>query len=786
MRRARVRPPLVTAGWMAVWPSRLLTEANRPARLRQEDTPLIRVDFRFSYLTIIGLSIVIAVGALSAREPSFEEYGAVQDSLSGVHPRMRASWLRERGFDDSYYTTFRKPESTGLRCIGRWPWGPSWELCGRDSLLFLGSGSGVRILSISDSTHPRMLGQINARGLINELEIHDTLLYVACGNWGAQVYSVADPANPRELGSMDGVIGDLTVLDTICYAVGGDSFRIFNVADPTQPQQLSVVCDTGNVIAVTNGHAFLGCGSVLNVYDVAVPSSPQWVNSRGGDFWTISARRGLLFHASYNPVHLAILDVSDVGDIRQLSRLDGISALGMYIDDHFAYLAYAGLHVIDVTDSTNPVERGVSSHYDVEQEPFVFTPQSYAYLACRYGGLKVIDLHQVTAPRETTTCYVAGSAQDISLNGTVGFIPGLLAGANTVDFSDPAEPRDLGWLNDQSGYDEVAFSGVLSDSFAFAGWFNTPFFRVVDVTDPTNMSVVGSCDPFEYAQDMVLRDTLVYCADHYKFEVINIARPREPEVVGTCDLPERTRRLFVRDTFAYVAQGYTGLIILSVARPDSPRELGRYVSVRSTHGVCVLDTIAYIAEFDSGLTIVNVANPQACYKLGSHPTPAWAYDVLVVDTLAYVACRDGVRVFDVSDLTRPAEVGFCTTPHWAWRLDHDAPRLFVACYDAGVYVLESCTTGLAERLPPQAPAKYGIDVLPSPARADIVLRIGGLTHPGWLAVLDVTGRRVRNAPVPAGRKEQGVRVDVSELPAGLYFVEVVSAGRIKRGRFVRQ
>ena len=95
---------------------------------------------------------MVLASPMPARVPEFGEYRAVQESLSRVHPRMRARWLRARGLDDSYYTTFHRPESTGLRCIGRWPWGPSWELAGRDTFLYLGSGSGVRILSISDAT----------------------------------------------------------------------------------------------------------------------------------------------------------------------------------------------------------------------------------------------------------------------------------------------------------------------------------------------------------------------------------------------------------------------------------------------------------------------------------------------------------------------------------------------------------------------------------------------------------------------------------------------------------
>src|SRR5512136_486621 len=192
---------------------------------------------RVKFPVILLLGLALASPALG-REPSFQEHTAVQESLSRVHPRMRASWLREHGLDDSYYTTFHRPESTGLKCIGRWPWGPSWELAGRDTFLYLGSGSGVRILSIADSVHPRMLGQIVARSLVSQVVVQDSLLFVACGSWGAQIYAVSDPANPRELGSMDATISDLCVKDTFCYAVGGDSLRIYSVANPSQPTRI--------------------------------------------------------------------------------------------------------------------------------------------------------------------------------------------------------------------------------------------------------------------------------------------------------------------------------------------------------------------------------------------------------------------------------------------------------------------------------------------------------------------------------------------------------------------
>ena len=282
---------------------------------------------KFPVTLLLGL--VLASLALG-RESSFEEHAAVQESLSRVHPRMRASWLRERGLDDSYYTTFHRQESTGLKCIGRWPWGPSWELAGRDTFLYLGSGSGVRILSIADSVQPRMLGQINARGLVSQVVVQDTLLFVACGSWGAQIYSVADPANPRELGSMDAVIIDLCVKDSLCYTASDDYFRVYSIADPASPRQMATRSDGRDMVVVAGSYAFVADDAGLNVYDVSIPSSPQLVNSRGGSYSTLFIRDTLLFCSDAQPSYFGVLYISNPLAIQQVGYLSGYGGHGLY------------------------------------------------------------------------------------------------------------------------------------------------------------------------------------------------------------------------------------------------------------------------------------------------------------------------------------------------------------------------------------------------------------------------------------------------------------------------
>ena len=135
--------------------------------------------WRWSVVLLLGATAVALGGRLS-----FQEHAAVQESLARVHPRMRASWLRERGIEDPYYTSVRTDSGSGLLCIGRWSFGPSYDVDGRvtpsETLVALARGSGVSLLMFSrqDSLSIQLLSDINAEGLMCRVKVADTLLYV--------------------------------------------------------------------------------------------------------------------------------------------------------------------------------------------------------------------------------------------------------------------------------------------------------------------------------------------------------------------------------------------------------------------------------------------------------------------------------------------------------------------------------------------------------------------------------------------------------------------------------
>lgn len=94
-------------------------------------------------LTLLAV-LCLAAGALGSTL-SFEGHAAVRESLARVPAKFRAEWLIKRGLDASRYAEYRRPETTGLRLVGKYGRGPSNEVTGRGNLVALTLGSEVAL-----------------------------------------------------------------------------------------------------------------------------------------------------------------------------------------------------------------------------------------------------------------------------------------------------------------------------------------------------------------------------------------------------------------------------------------------------------------------------------------------------------------------------------------------------------------------------------------------------------------------------------------------------------------
>jgi hypothetical protein len=746
----------------------------------------------------------LGISALAVAMSPMGRGRMVMDSLRQVPPRLRARWLDSRGLvvPGTNAPAPSVSESTGLRLVGKYGRGPSVEVTGRDSLVFLSLGSEVAIINFADTANPKVLAEVQAMGLVAQAALRDSFLYIGCnsGQAGIEIWNIGNPSVPVFRSRTPTLLSDFCVRDTLLYltqSLSGpnDTFKVYSIASPTNVYLLGSCRDSGDAVTVTNNAAFLADRWGLYSIDVSDPRNPHKVGTYPGMPISVEARGNICCVTFGNPndpewLEFDVLDVSNPASMQRLGYLSDAGGFDMFIEDSLVFISgyYTGEHefqVVSIADSGHPVRVGACSTSGDNWGVWSCVARSWAYAADNYEGLAAIDLQNLAAPILDTTIAAAAFASDVSVAGSVCYVADAAAGMRILDLSDPTLPREIGAV-DTTG-DCYSQSVVAMDSFAFTDWAY-PYLRAISVTDPAKPNKVGACIIFNRANDMVLRDSLLYVAEDDKFQIVNVAQPRAPLVVGTCNLPDYTYEMDMRDTLAFVASGVSGLQIVDVARPDSPAVIGALTPPNGACGVAVVDTFAYVAS--GNLYIASVAAPTSPYLIDSMALPNFGVALEVSDSLLFVgswsvgASRTEVRLLDIRDPTKPVSLGSLGAPDRVRRLTWVEPHLFAACYAAGVLVVETAAVGVKE-----VHSVVGVSpellVLPNPAGELARVEFGEpFQVVSRLTIYDAAGRQVMEEPI--GEKAASIDLRLAGLNPGLYFIRVYTKIGVLRGKLVKR
>jgi hypothetical protein len=736
---------------------------------------------------ILGVGLVASFAAAKGFPREFQEHAAVKESLSRVHPRMRASWLRERGIEDPYYTSVRTDSGSGVRCVGRWSYGPStWvdvRATADDTIVFLSRGSGVSVIRFrsQDSLRLDLLSDINSRSLTGRCQVRDTLLFVNSG--GIECYDISNLTSPVLLDWLSQpLIYDFFVIDTLLYTSSRDSFRIFSVANPVSPRWLGACADSGYVMYVSGNHAYLGHQAGLFILDVTNPAAPHRVSSLGYDVLSIAVRDTLLFFGT-NELALRIYNVKDPTTPFPVGSLPGIEAHDICLPPTCDTVLYTPkLHVISIANPASPRQIGFVDcpgwDYGVRAVPAL----NYTLVADYFKGMVAVSIVNPTAPLVDTMAFAGDEALDITIDNGKAYLASYHAGLQILDVTDPTKPSYLGCY-DTAGASKIVSSATARDSFAYVSW-PVPRMLSVDVTDPHHPLRAAGCDGmFNRPEDMVIRDSFVYCAEASRFQVVNVARPREPVLVGSCVSTDGNYfGLAVQDSFAYEASLY-GMWVISVAKPDSPFVVASNVG-RNAAGIAARDTLVYLPAAYDTLWVYSVANPASPRVVGFAPLLTHSADVALADSTALVATSSGLEAFSLENPAQPRRRATISTPCGPRRVVYSAPYFYVAMWEAGVGIYRAESLGLQEH-ETSALRPAGLRVYPNPVRGMCSVALG-TTEVGRARLRDVAGRVIPTATIVQREPSRGLALDMSTLPPGIYFMEVKTEKRTSSVKIVKQ
>ena len=178
-------------------------------------------------------------------------------------------------------------QSVQLELVGRWPYGASYDVVpgtiNGTPYAFLGAGSVVQVLDMTDPTSPTLAGEIVTPGTVHGLDITGNFLLVADQKAGLRVIDLSVPASPQEVGSFDtpghaeGVVvsGDLALV-----ADFRSGLRVIDISDPSNPQEVGAAATPGSAlgVAVSGDLALVADFDFgLRVIDVSNPGGPTEV-----------------------------------------------------------------------------------------------------------------------------------------------------------------------------------------------------------------------------------------------------------------------------------------------------------------------------------------------------------------------------------------------------------------------------------------------------------------------------------------------------------------------------
>ena len=704
----------------------------------------------------------------------------VHDSLRDIEPWLRPRWLAARGLSDYYAAHSWKPAAdSGLACVGRWSYGPSVKVSLRttadDTIVCLARGSGASIIRFrsQDSLTLDLLSDINCNGIVSRAIIRDTLVFCGMyeGGTGIEAWGISDPTNPHRLSYVYlPPIMDIAVQDTFLYATGyvQDSLRIFSVADPRNPRQVGACSDSGFPMCVSGNYCYLADRGGVNIIDVSNPAAPYRIGKTGGGgiALSVAVRDTLCFFGVDNST-LQIYNVRNPASPSYLGSLSGTQPADLYLPETNDTVLYTStFEIVNIADPSSPRRVGLVYPPGWEYGVTAVPALNYALVADHFAGLVAVDIVNPTQPSIDTTRFAADMAEDVAIDNGRAYIAGYHAGLQILDVMTPNAPTFLG------SYDTVGTRPDMEavcarDSFAYVPFYSRALFRSVCVSDPRRPTLAGVESTAYDATDMVLRDTFVYKVSRRNMQVVNVARPRQPVLVGSCVAGDATNAgICLVDTLAYVTNAPTQVI--NVADPTHPAVIGEFG--RGAWNVRVRDTFAYLTGND-GLYIYSVADPTAPRFLDSVSVGQPVYDLALADSLAYAGCQDGVRLLSLADPAHPAVVGYLPTPYLVWGMEYAPPYVYAACSEAGVCVLETTQTGMAEGSSRML-RPLSLRALPNPTSGMLHLETDAAwSQPPSISVRDVAGRTVQNGPAEA-HSARALSADIASLPAGVYFIEL--------------
>jgi hypothetical protein len=681
-------------------------------------------------------------------------------------------------------------------------WEEAFDVVVSEDIAFVATfTTGVKIVDISDPTEPQEIGSYDTPGRATDFAVTGNLLYIADDSGGLLIMDISDLSNPQYVGdcSTTGIAFGVAINGEYAYVAEADvGFGVIDISDPSQPQELMLIETPGLAwsIDIEGDYAYLADGVYggLRVFDISSPEAPVEV----GSFVTPGSCNdvkvcGNLAYVADGYIGLMVLDIADPYQPTLTSQLVlAGNCVDIDVQGDYAYLPggqYGALWIIDISNPELPSLEG--AFYGEGSERGVTVIDNLAYLASKFGGLRIIDCTIPSLPIEIGYYNPPHFLQRVATIIDYAYIASD-AGVRILDTSDSTDPVEIGYyLPPYLSVSDVHLSGEWLYVATHPGWG----LYILDITEPTSPIEVASCLTSDRIPGVETSGVYAYIISSYNdFYIYDIDDPTNPSEIGYCETFYVNNSLAIFEDNAYVActrqigpDDEGALVIIDISEPNFPSQVNRLYWDRPVTWVSVSNNYAFLSFQYGVMRIIDLADPMNPVEV-SNLSLGKVYSSFVSGDHAFFAC-DELRVFNVADPANPYEVGYYSTSGVAEGIYVDGNLAYVADrYYFGIYDCSDAIPVAPEPGRQPMPTVFTFSAHPNPFNPTTTLTFS-LPVAGNVKfeVFDIGGRRAALVGAQHAAPSMGIGesnhqwypagihnllFDGSGLSSGIYFVKL--------------
>jgi hypothetical protein len=307
---------------------------------------------------------------------------------------------------------------------------------------------------------------------------------------------------------------------------------------------------------------------------------------------------------------------------------------------------------------------------------------AYVGVGTRLLAVDVSDPTDLAVVGQSPT--LPGVVRDVTVVGHLAFVAADRSGLQVVDVSNPSHMSVLGSYETVSQAMALAVSG----NYAFLA-ASKDGLLILDVGNPASPHLVGSLPPSERLLDIALADGLAYVVDRvHAIDIVDVRDPEHPSPVGHLDAKGHIERIAVAHGYVFATTDAGEFRAVSVADPEHPAVVSSLrMAAECGYDTCsppdvfVAGDMAYVTG--NGLAVFDISEPAHMRAVNEVPLDEWdgsgpvlgALDVsgglalAAADVVGGLA-RDsdgGLVAFDVTEPAWPRQVGRLHAPGDLWR-----------------------------------------------------------------------------------------------------------------------